>query len=369
MFPREPLAQIGETRGYPIIKDVWGGQVIAAPHSTEDLAGPIPDITKAAEYRFPDVSDFSFDNLERWCRESDLFTVCQLDTGFFQVYFLVGFTTYMLSIESDSAEISLIMERLADLQIRIAQKRSAGEPIASGLQRFRVQPGPFINPKILWDLDFQYEKRIVDAVHKLGVPCVLHACGCQTETLDMIVETGIDALHAMQPSAHNDIRQIERYENGFPLSATWTSAALPFGSPWDVDQDVKSLIRDIGSDGGYVLTTCNGIMEDVPVENAITMHMACEKYGHYPIDCQRRTGHGKITVRVPYRDLLDRKERWDRAVRFERPDRVPAPHYFGSRDSLPLIGYADRIDEYTGDARTMLRCQLLGQKWILENVK
>jgi len=30
---------------------------------------------------------------------------------------------------------------------------------------------------LLWELDFKYEKKIVDEVHKLGVPCVLHACG------------------------------------------------------------------------------------------------------------------------------------------------------------------------------------------------
>jgi hypothetical protein len=77
----------------------------------------------------------------------------------------------------------------------------------------------------------------------------------------------------------------------------------------------------------------------------------------------------KINIRIPYRDLLARKERWDKAVRFEQPDRVPVLHYIGSRYWLPLIGYADRIDQYTADARTMLTCQLLGQKWILENVK
>jgi uroporphyrinogen decarboxylase len=287
VFPREPLKNIGQTKeGYPIIADVWGGKVIAAPHSTEELASPIPDITKAADYKFPDVSDFSFDNLERWVKETDLFTVCQLDTGFFKVYLLVGFTNYMLSIQSNSAEIRLIMERLAELQIRIAQEAvRRGAHCIWLANDFAFNQGPFINPKLLWDLDFQYEKKIVDAVHKMGVPCVLHACGCQTETLDMIVETGIDALHAMQPSAHNDIRQIKkRYGKRISLIGNVDiSRLLPFGSPWEVDQDVKSLVRDIGSDGGYVLTTCNGIMEDVPVENAITMHMACEKYGHYPI--------------------------------------------------------------------------------------
>ncbi len=287
VFPREPLEKAGETpEGYPIIKDVWGGKVIAAPHSTEDLASPIPDITKAAEYVFPDVKDFSFDNLERWVKESDLFTVCQLDTGFFKIYLLIGFTNYMLAVESNSAELKLLRDRLADLQIRIAREAvKRGADCIWLANDFAFNQGTFINPKLLWDLDFRYEKRIVDDVHRMGVPCVLHACGCQTETLDMIVETGIDALHAMQPSANNDIRSIKkRYGKRLSLIGNLDiSRLLPFGSAWDVDQDVKGLIRDIGSDGGYVLTTCNGIMEDVPVENAITMHLACEKYGHYPL--------------------------------------------------------------------------------------
>jgi len=77
----------------------------------------------------------------------------------------------------------------------------------------------------------------------------------------------------------------------------------------------------------------------------------------------------RIHIKIPYRQILEREERWNRAIRFEQPDRIPVIHYIGSRYWLPVIGYADRIDEYIGAPRTMLRCQLLGQKWILENVK
>jgi uroporphyrinogen decarboxylase len=101
----------------------------------------------------------------------------------------------------------------------------------------------------------------------------------------MIAEIGVDGLHALQPSARNDIREIKkRYGKKLALIGNVDiSRLLPYGSPWEVDQNVRGLIRDVGGDGGYILTTCNGIMEDVPVENAITMHLACEKYGHYPI--------------------------------------------------------------------------------------
>jgi uroporphyrinogen decarboxylase len=287
VFPREPLTKIGETpEGYPIIRDVWGGKVVAAPQSTEELEPPIPDINKAADYVFPQVEDFSFDNLDRWVKESDLFTVCQLDTGFFKIYLLIGFTNYMYYVFSHKEELKLLMDRLADLQIEIAREAvRRGADCIWLANDFAFNDGPFIAPELLWELDFQYEKKIVDEVHKLGVPVVLHACGNQGATIDMVVELGIDALHAMQPSAHNDIRQIKnRFGKKISLIGNVDiSRLLPFGTPWEVDQAVKGLIQDIGKDGGYVLTTCNGIMEDVPVANAITMHLACEKYGHYPI--------------------------------------------------------------------------------------
>jgi uroporphyrinogen decarboxylase len=287
VFPREPLKRVGENEhGHPIIQDVWGGKVVAAPQSTEELEAPIPDIERASEYRFPEVEDFSFENLERWVNQSDLFTVCQMDTGFFKIYLLVGFTNYMYYVYDHKEELKLLMERLSELQIRIAREAvKRGADCIWLANDYAFNQGTFIKPDLLWELDFQYEKRIVDEVHRLGVPCVLHACGNQTEMLDSIMELGVDALHAIQPTAQNDIVSIKkRYGKKLSLIGNVDIARLlPFGSPWEVDQAVKDLIYEVGQDGGYVLTTCNGIMEDVPVENAITMHLACEKYGHYPL--------------------------------------------------------------------------------------
>ena len=287
VFPREPMKEIGTTKeGHPIIQDVWGGQVVAAEHSTGALKIPIPDINKAAEYKFPEVDDFAYDNLLRWVNESDLFTVCQLDTGYFKIHQLVGLYDYMHLVFTHQAELKLLAERLIELQIKIAKKSVAlGADCIWLANDFAYNKGTFIAPDMLWELDFQYQKRLVDEVHKLGVPCILHACGCQTQTIDMLVETGIDGLHALQPTAGNDIRDFKkRYGNKLTfLGNLDISKLLPKGTPWEVDQVVKGLIKDIGSDGGYVLTTCNGIIEDAPVANAITMHLACEKYGHYPI--------------------------------------------------------------------------------------
>ena len=77
----------------------------------------------------------------------------------------------------------------------------------------------------------------------------------------------------------------------------------------------------------------------------------------------------KININLSYEEILKRKSRWNRAVSFEEPDRIPVLHYIGSRYWLPIIGYDNRFDDYLNDPKTMLETQLLGQKWILENVK
>ena len=77
----------------------------------------------------------------------------------------------------------------------------------------------------------------------------------------------------------------------------------------------------------------------------------------------------QIVINLAYAEIEKRKERWEKAVNFEQPDRIPVLQYLGSRYWLGEIGYGDRFTEYFEDAGTMLKCQLLGQKWILENVK
>ena len=75
--------------GYNIVKDIWGAEYIINPVTWVGLKAPIPDIKKSKEYKFPKVKDFSFDNLRKYSLNSDLFIVCQLDTGFFKIS---GFT-------------------------------------------------------------------------------------------------------------------------------------------------------------------------------------------------------------------------------------------------------------------------------------
>ncbi len=74
-----------------------------------------------------------------------------------------------------------------------------------------------------------------------------------------------------------------------------------------------------------------------------------------------------IEIGVSVEELAARKERVTKAKRFEEPDRVPVIPAIAHRFMVPKVGV--RFRDYYRDPETMLRTQILGQKWLMENVR
>ncbi len=74
-----------------------------------------------------------------------------------------------------------------------------------------------------------------------------------------------------------------------------------------------------------------------------------------------------IEIAVPIEEIEARRERVEKARRFEMPDRVPVIPAIAHRFLVPKVGVSFR--DYYSDPETMLRTQILCQKWLLENVR
>ncbi|WP_119070200.1 uroporphyrinogen decarboxylase family protein [Aggregatilinea lenta] len=74
-----------------------------------------------------------------------------------------------------------------------------------------------------------------------------------------------------------------------------------------------------------------------------------------------------IEIAVPFDEIEARRERVEKAKRFETPDRVPVIPAVAHRVMIPRTGIS--FGDYYRDPETMLRAQILGQKWLLENVR
>jgi uroporphyrinogen decarboxylase len=43
---------------------------------------------------------------------------------------------------------------------------------------------------------------------------------------------------------------------------------MPFGTPEEIAEQANWLCENIGKEGGFILSTCNILMDTIPVENA-----------------------------------------------------------------------------------------------------
>ena len=74
-----------------------------------------------------------------------------------------------------------------------------------------------------------------------------------------------------------------------------------------------------------------------------------------------------IEISVPIEEIEERNERVTRAKNFQTPDRVPVVPALAHRFLVPMVGV--RFRDYYSDPETMLRTQILAQKWLMEHVR
>jgi len=76
---------------------------------------------------------------------------------------------------------------------------------------------------------------------------------------------------------------------------------------------------------------------------------------------------GIIEIGVSIEEIEARRARVETAKRFGTPDRVPVLPALGHRFLVPVTG--TRFRDYYADPETMLRTQILAQKWLMENIR
>jgi uroporphyrinogen decarboxylase len=128
----------------------------------------------------------------------------------------------------------------------------------------------------------KYHKRIYDFIKtKTKAKIFHHCCGSVYELIPGLIDAGVDILNPIQTSAAN--MEPERLKNNFGKDLIFwggidTQKILPFGTPQEVEDEVKRVIEIMAKDGGYVIAPGHNIQALVPVENIESMLKAALKY-------------------------------------------------------------------------------------------
>ncbi|HEX77204.1 MAG TPA: hypothetical protein G4O03_02170 [Dehalococcoidia bacterium] len=145
--------------------------------------------------------------------------------------------------------------------------------------------GPMVSPQHTERFITPCLKRMVEYIHSLGKPCIKHTDGNLWRIFDLIVETGINGLHPIDPEAGMDIGEAKaKYGNRICLMGNIDCGPLlSWGTQERVRQEVKECIRKAGKGGGLIVASSNSIHSAVKPENYVAMVEAIREYGQYPL--------------------------------------------------------------------------------------
>ena len=114
-----------------------------------------------------------------------------------------------------------------------------------------------------------------------------HTDGDVEPLIEDFIEIGVDILNPIQTSAGKmaDLKSLKsKYGDRIVFcGAVDTHRLLPFGTPEEVRQEVKRIIKTLGPGGGFMLGSVHTVMDDVPAENVLAMVDAVEEFGRYPL--------------------------------------------------------------------------------------
>ena len=144
----------------------------------------------------------------------------------------------------------------------------------------------FMSPRHFEQLFLPGLKRAVDAAHEAGAYVIKHTDGNINAILDMIVGTGIDGLHPLEPPAGMSLAHVrERYGNRLCLCGNVDCGPLlTWGTPGQVRETVRQCFRDAARDGAYILSSSNSITSVARPENFVAMAQARDEFGTYPLE-------------------------------------------------------------------------------------
>lgn len=139
----------------------------------------------------------------------------------------------------------------------------------------------FFKTKLFQKYVLPYFAELVEYVDGLGVPVLLHSCGCIKDYLPDLMQTKIASVHPLQRTAGMDLAWVKQTygERVCIIGNIDSSRTLPYGTPADVAAEVREAIDIAAPGGGYVLASDHSIHDGIPVENVLTMFKVGAEYG------------------------------------------------------------------------------------------
>ncbi len=253
------------------------GGIVNSPGDLESYEPPDPF--------HPDVVEM-VDRIMRRIRDRDIAVIAQCHSGWHMAFQVRGgIDKISIDLYRNPRFARKLMEKIVEACRGFAKLMAeAGVDALFVTDDYADSRGPLINPKLFREYELPNLKDIVKIGKSYGIPVLKHSDGNLYPILDDIINTGIRALHPIEPGVM-DLKDVkEKYGSRVCLIGNVDCKyVLPFGGEEDVRRDVRRCIESAAQGGGFILASSNSLHANVRVENIYVMVDEARKYGKYPL--------------------------------------------------------------------------------------
>jgi len=281
-----PSEEIGiDSRGNKKYKSNYGYEYICSGKSKRIIKPPIDSIEDADKYKIPDIKKVSASIIKDFSSKTDFFVFAQISGPVSTLDEMFPMEVFMVYCLTNTKEMKIIGERVIEYEImkaRLFIDNGADAILVTDDIAFNT--GVFLPPKIMDELVYPFYKFIVKEIKKYkDIPVFFHSDGNLNSVMDKIIESGFDGIHSLQPSAGMEISEIKKqYGSDLCLMGNIDlDYILTFAEPCEVEKVVRKTIDAAADGGGFILSSCNSLVDAVTVENALVMYMTAHDYGLY----------------------------------------------------------------------------------------
>jgi uroporphyrinogen decarboxylase len=184
---------------------------------------------------------------------------------------------FVVRLFEDPQSIHDEARRKCDESIQIAKiQRDQGADFICINSDYGFNSGPFISPKHFAEFVTPYLTEIVDAIHDLGIPAILHSDGNLSAILDQLVGAGIDGYQSVDPQGGMDIKTVRESYPDLILMGNVECSMLQETNDQRIRESVRYCMQHGGIGKRYIFSSSNCIFAGMPLES---YHIMLDEYG------------------------------------------------------------------------------------------
>ena len=237
------------------------------------------------DYRWPQPEEFFADEervaeARTFCEEAkgEFFLTAGLGWGLFETSWGIrGFENVMMDVIAAPDFYAELLDRITDQFLAYVDFTCRSLPDVDAIMfgdDWGNQRGVMMGPE-RWRSFFKPRyARIYEAVHARGKLVISHCCGSVVDIMPDIIDIGLDVLESVQPEARG-MRPYELKRKWGDQITFWgglgSQSTIPFGTPEEIQAEVRRLRGEMGRGGGYILAPAKALQPETPTENAVAV--------------------------------------------------------------------------------------------------